>query len=207
MDESVDTDERLGSRQLEVREVAARLFYERGFNGTSLKEIANELGLRAPSLYNHISSKQQLLQDLMFDNTLTLRSAVDGAIASANNVSDQLRLAVEALILHAARHRFQVHVSMFEMPCVEEPARSQLMRLRSENGTRWRKLVERGVKEGVFQTEHPEIAAMSIVDLGAGVARWYRPNEKLSDEQLAEFYGNLALRIVGAKPKAPRSRK
>ena len=49
----------------DIRDVALTLFAERGYLGTSMRDIASELGLRAPSLYNHLDSKQELLRDIM----------------------------------------------------------------------------------------------------------------------------------------------
>jgi AcrR family transcriptional regulator len=195
------TEERLSSRHAEVREVATRLFYENSYNGTSLKQIAQVLGLRAPSLYNHISSKQQLLSDLMFDNTLTLRRVFDEAVASSTDVIEQIRHAAEAHIRHSARRHHQVHVGMHEMASLEEPSKSALLKLRAENGRRWRELVEKAAAEGRCRTRRPDLAAQSIIDLGAGVARWYRASE-MDEDDLVDFYGHLALQIVEAEGTA-----
>lgn len=198
MSTNPDGSEKLGGRTAELREVAARLFYENGYNGTSLKDIAKIMGLRAPSLYNHISSKQQLLQDLMFDNTFALRSAFDAAVARGGETVDQLKLAAESLMRHAGHHRFQVHVSMTELANVEEPAKAQLVRLRLENFERWRSLIRLGCTEGVFSTKHPGLATQGILDLGAGVAYWFRPGGLYDVDKFATYYSEIALRIVGA---------
>lgn len=197
MTHKYDKAEKVGGRTLEIREVAARLFYERGYKATSLRDIATEMDLRAPSLYNHISSKQELLQHLMFDNTYALRAAIDAANDEGLGSVEQLRLAAGSLMLHAARYRFQVHVSMSELANVEEPAKAQLVNLRSENFDRWRNLIRRGCSEGVFTTEHPGLAAQCILDLGAGVAYWFKPGGLYDEEHFARYYSELALRIVG----------
>lgn len=202
MAEGQETGEKLGGRTNEIRAVAARLFYENGYRGTSLKDIARDMGLRAPSLYNHISSKQQLLQDLMFDNTFSLRTAIDAAVAQGEDPVAQLKLATASLVRHAAQHRFQVHVSMFELPSVEEPAKAQLGRLRSENFERWRNLIRQGCSAGVFSTKHPGLAAQAIMDLGAGVAYWYRPAGLYDEDRLGRYYSDIALSIAGAAPDA-----
>ena len=189
--------EKLGGRADEIREVSTRLFYEHGYNATSLKDIAKVMGLRAPSLYNHISSKQQVLQDIMFDNTYSLRSAFDSAVIVGKDTTEKLRLASESLMRHTARNRYQVHVSMSDLRNVEDPAKSQLIRLRAENFDRWRNLIRQGCTEGVFSTKHPGLAAQSILDLGAGVAYWFRPGGLYDEETFAKYYSEIALRIVG----------
>lgn len=52
-------------RKEEIKSLAARLFRERGYSATSMRDIAKEMGIEAPSLYNHISSKQQILSELL----------------------------------------------------------------------------------------------------------------------------------------------
>jgi len=193
-----DNPERLGGRVSEIRVAAVQLFYEQGYNATSLRDIAKVMGLRAPSLYNHISSKQQLLQDIMFDNTFSLRGLIDAATERGGETVVQLKLAAESLMRYAAQHRFQVHVSMSELPNVDEPAKGQLVRLRLENFDRWRNLIRRGCKEGVFTTKHPGLSAQAILDLGAGVSYWYRPGGLYDEDKFATYYSEIALRIVGA---------
>ena len=202
---SQDT-ESLGSRQEEVRRVAANFFFQYGYKGTSLKQIAKALGLRAPSLYNHIHSKQELLRDIAFEGTKTLLQEFDSAVATTDDPIEQIRRAAAAHIRHAARRRIQAHVSMHELEFLEEPAKSQLIELRVEYTAKWRRLVEHAVDEKVCETEHPGLAALGIIDLGAGVARWYQPDGKLSEDELVDFYAEQALRLCGAGPEAIKSK-
>jgi hypothetical protein len=66
----------------------------------------------------------------------------------------------------------------------------------------WRALVESRVREGVCHTENPKIAAFALIDLGIGVARWFRPDGEIPEEDMIAFYGGLALRMVGAQADA-----
>lgn len=189
----------LGSRQEEVRLAAADLFYRHGYKGTSLKQIAKALGLRAPSLYNHIISKQELLRDIAFEGTTSLIQEFNAAVSTTDDVVEQIRRAAAAHMRHAARRQVQVHVSMNELASLDEPARTELIKMREDYTAKWRRLVEKAVKKKVCDTEHPGLSALGILDLGAGVARWYQPKGKLSEDELVEFYAEQALRLCGAK--------
>jgi AcrR family transcriptional regulator len=188
----------MSGRQAEIREAALRRFYERGYHATSLKEIARDVDLRAPSLYNHIDSKQRLLQDIMFEGIESLISEVQSAIAGADSILDKIRLGAEAHIRHHAQRRIAAHVNTYEIPALEEPARTNLLRRRRDYAHMWRTLVETGVREGVCLTDNPKLAAFALIDLGAGVARWFRPDGEIREDGMIAFYGDLALRIVGA---------
>lgn len=184
------------SRNLEVREVAVQLFYERGYRATSLKDIAQRMNLRAPSLYNHIGSKQELLQEIMFSGIDSLANEFDEAVSSAEGVTDKIRLGAEAHIRHHIRCRVQAYVNTYEIPSLDEEPRRELLSRRRNYARRWEALIAQAVAEGRAFTRHPKLAAFSIIDLGTGVARWYRPGGSLSEDSLVDYYGDLALRIV-----------
>lgn len=199
----VFTDDQLGGRQEEVRAAAALLFFDNGYKGTSLKQIANALGLQAPSLYNHIKSKQQLLQDIMLDGTLNLINDHDLAVAQTDDPLEKIHMAARAHIRHAARRRILAHVSMSELASVEEPAKSELTRLRIDYTLKWRSLIQVAVAAGSCATSHPTLTAMTIIDLGASVARSYDPDGKMSEDEVVDFYSEQALRLCGANTKTP----
>lgn len=186
------------SRNLEVREVAVQLFYERGYHATSLKDIAQRMNLRAPSLYNHIGSKQELLQEIMFSGIESLDSEFEAAVASVQDVTDKIRFGAEAHIRHHIRCRVQAHVNTYEIPSLDEPAHTKLLARRRGYAHKWEMMISQAVAEGRAFTSHPKLAAFSIIDLGAGVARWYRPGGQLSEDEMVAYYGDLSLRIVGA---------
>jgi AcrR family transcriptional regulator len=186
------------SRSIEVQETAVVLFYERGYHATSLKDIAKRMNLRAPSLYNHIESKQKLLREIMFNGIESLESELDSAIASSEDVTEKIRLGAEAHIRHHIRNRIQAYVNTYEIPSLDEPARSELLARRRRYARKWEALISQAVAEGRAWTLSPKLAAFSIIDLGAGVARWHRPGVGLPEDELVAYYGDLALRIAGA---------
>jgi AcrR family transcriptional regulator len=184
------------SRPLEIRAAAIRLFYERGYNATSLKEIADVVQLRAPSLYNHIDSKQKLLQEIMFDGIAALTKDFDDAVAQSHDLIEQIRLGAEALVRHNVRRQQQAYVNTYEIPSLEEPARTELIRQRRAYIDRWVALIKRGVAEGVVVAPEPMLAAFNIIDLIAGLARWYRPSGRWTEDDLVAHYGRLTLCIL-----------
>ena len=68
-----------------------------------------------------------------------------------------------------------------------------------------RRLIETGVRDGVFVVESPRLAAYAILDMGAGVAGWFRPGDAVRQDELAIRYADFALRLVGARRAGRRS--
>src|SRR5262245_6526917 len=78
----------------DIVDAALTLFAEQGYLGTSMKDIAAALGLRAPSLYNHVDSKQDLLREIMYRSANELLSSHRAAVATTGDVVEQLRRAM-----------------------------------------------------------------------------------------------------------------
>ena len=184
------------ARSIDVREAALTLFAERGYHGTSMKDIAAALELRAPSLYNHVSAKQEILRDVMSETMTSLMKIVRSAIAGTTNTTEQLRRAAEAHVRFHARHPREVRVGNHEIAALEEPHRSTVTGLRRDYSNMFVALITRGVEEGVFQTHSPLLAAYAILQMGIGVSMWYQPGGALSEDDIVFQYGDIALGVV-----------
>jgi len=187
----------------QIRGVALTLFAERGYTGTSMKDIAQVLGVRAPTLYNHLDSKQDLLRNLMVDTIDGLIRVHHDAIGTTNDVREQLRRAMEAHVTFHAQHRREVRVLSVEMPSLEEPARNEVLAKHRAYWAAWRELVERGVAEGRFQVRWPELATAAMLEMGTRLSPWSPEDSQLSPSQVAYWHGDMALRLVGATENEP----
>src|SRR5580765_4421161 len=85
----------MSARREELTRVAARLFAERGYQGTSLADLAEALGVQKASLYHHIDSKEDLLWEVAWEGAEVFRAALDGVPAAAP-AAERIRLALRA---------------------------------------------------------------------------------------------------------------
>lgn len=188
-------------RSLDVRDAALTLFAERGYHGTSMRDIAASLQLQAASLYNHISTKQEILRDVMARTMTSLMTVVRSAMAGSEDTVEQLRRATEAHVRFHARNPREVRVGNYEIPALDEPHRSAIAGLRREYSRTFVALIERGVREGVFDTRSPLLSAYAILQMGIGVAMWFRPDGPLSEDDIVFEYGQLGLAVAGVVKK------
>lgn len=188
-----------GGRSRDVREAALALFAERGYWGTSMKDIGEALGMRAPSLYNHVVSKQGLLREIVFSTMERALADQREALGGEGDVALRLRRATEAHVRQVARYRREVIVTNREFLSLEEPDRTRLSALRAEFERRLRETIERGVAEGRFDARSPRLAAFAILGMTNEVPTWYREDGSLSEDEIARRYADLALRLVGEK--------
>jgi AcrR family transcriptional regulator len=180
----------------DIRDVALTLFAERGYHGTSMRDIAGELGLRAPSLYNHLESKQELLRGIMMRTMEDLLADHRAAVATTGDVSEQLRRAMEAHVRYHARHPREVRIGNAEIWNLEQPVQDLIRTLRRDYSRAWNEIIVRGVEEGRFRTPSPQLATYAMLEMGIGVSLWYHEGGRLSESELAYYYGDMALRLV-----------
>ncbi len=188
------------ARVEDVREVALTLFAERGYNGTSMSDIAAGLGVRVPTLYSHIRSKQDLLAEIAIETTGAVLADFDRAVSGIKDPRERLRRAVAAYALRHATHRRQALVVNRDIFSLEEPTRSGVLASRRQHEHSVRQLIVDGVHAGVFHVSSPSIASFGMLEMSVGIARWFRDDGPLSAHDVARQYGEFALSIASSRP-------
>lgn len=188
------------ARSDEIRSAALALFTRLGYEATTMADIGAEVGIRGPSLYKHVTSKQDLLVRIM---TGTMNALLDGcraAVATTEDPVERLRRATEAHVRFHARHRSEAFVGNREIRSLVEPHRGQVLALRAEYESCFRDLVHAGVEAGRFHVASTRLASYAILDLGMGVSAWFREDGELAEDTIVWQYSEFALRLVGARP-------
>ena len=177
---------------------AVDAFAERGFNGTNIRDIGARGGMSSGSLYNHFSSKTEILSTIMLRGIMNLVSLSERALELAG---DDARDRIDALVavhvgLHAAHPRESV-VGNAELHNLEPDARSAVVFYRDRQEDLFHGTISTGVEQGVFTTDVPREAARFIVVACTGVARWYRASPQSPVDALIATYQTLARSTVG----------
>jgi len=186
-----------------VLDAALTLFAERGYHGTAVSQIAASLGIRTPSLYNHMRSKQDLLEavigrtvDAVLDD---FRTAVDGL----SDPVERLRRAVRAYALRHATHRREALVANRDTASLPEPARTRVRQRERDHERAVRAIISDGVGTGDFHVGSPALASFAILEMCLSIARWFRDDGARTAGQVADEYEDFALRIAGFVPDRP----
>jgi AcrR family transcriptional regulator len=187
-------------RSDDIRNAALELFASKGYQATAMADIGAAAGMRGPSLYKHVASKQDLLAQIMVATMQELLAAHHEAVATTSSPAEGLRRATEAHVRYHARHRLEAFVGNREIRGLVEPHRGQVLQLRAEYETCFRRLIQAGADAGVFTVTSARLASYAILDLGMGVSAWYRETGEHSEDTLVWQYSEFALRLVGASP-------
>lgn len=182
-----------------VLDAALTLFAERGYHGTALSEIALTLGIRTPSLYNHMRSKQDLLRAIVDRTTAAVLEDFFGVLAITDDPVVRLRAATVAYASRHAYHRREALVVNRDTDSLDEPHRTRLQTRRREHEHAFRSIINDGVEAGVFKVDSAALASFAIREMCVSIARWFRDDGRYSGTEVAERYGRYAMRLVGVR--------
>ena len=190
------------ARSADIRAAALDLFARLGYEATTMADIGAAVGIRGPSLYKHVASKQDLLAQLMTGTMEELLAAHRAAIMGTSDPAERLRRATEAHVRYHARHRLEAFVGNREIRALVEPHRSRVLALRAEYETCFRDLINIGLAAGRFHVTSAQLASYAILDLGMGVSAWFRDDGELSEDAVVWQHSEFALRMVGSAGQA-----
>ncbi len=166
-----------------VIEAAARLFRDKGYAAASMRDLAKDVGMRTSSLYNHINSKEGVLQKICFDNANKFLDGITAIEREHSNPLDQLRALIALHIRIATNDLTSATVFNDEWRHLTEPHLSQFTALRKNYEDRFRKIIETGIQQGIFTNVDTHIALQTVLS----ALRWvyyHRPKNPLNPNKL-----------------------
>jgi TetR/AcrR family transcriptional regulator, cholesterol catabolism regulator len=169
-----------------ITQSAAVLFKKKGYGSTSMRELAEALGVEAPSLYNHIGSKSELLQAICFKvaNAFTshLDSVENGREASSRVLEKVIRFHIQMML-----NSFdEVYVANHDWKHLEEPYLSNFLMQRRGYEKRLIVLVENGIKGNEFKAVNPYVAVLTILSAVRGLEFWQQHKKNISSQVLED---------------------
>jgi AcrR family transcriptional regulator len=177
----------------DIIEAATRVFSRRGYHDASMIEIAEEVGMRKPSLYHHVRKKEDLLfaiHEQLIDELIEETMAVLSAAQSpAENVRNVLRVSMSFV----ARRRDGVAVFLQERRAFSGERWSELVVKRDF----YEKMVSRVIAEGVsseaFIDVPPQIATRAVLAMANWGYTWFDPHGELSADAVSDIFARIAL--------------
>jgi AcrR family transcriptional regulator len=179
-----------------ILDAALTLFAKQGYQVTSMDEIGSSLGIKGPSLYNHVRSKQDVLVAIMTNTMGALIRAQDAALEAGGDFRTQLRRVVEAHVRYHASHPREAFVGNREIGSLETKYRVELLELRDAYEHKLRSLIEDGSVAGEFSVPSAKLVSYAILEMGIGVATWFNPQGELGVDEVAYVYAEMSLRMV-----------
>jgi AcrR family transcriptional regulator len=177
---------------------AVELFYEKGYQNTTLEMVADRLGVTKPFIYAHFSSKSELLAEICSRGIAASMEAIDSVLPLRVPPTEKLRLLGERFV--TAVLGSQMHIAIFSRE-EKNLAAADLDRINDMRRAFDRKLtalLRRGVETGEFSVPDARLAALAIGGLVSWAYVWYRKDGALSLEQVSAEMSRLIVQMVKA---------
>ncbi|MGW6422372.1 TetR/AcrR family transcriptional regulator [Nocardia sp. NPDC055053] len=192
------TEPRGDATRARLLDAAIAAFADKGFNGTTTRDIASAAGMSPAAVYVHHRSKEELLYLISRSGHEEVLNLVRAAVGSSGEPAAALRAVIHDFAAHHARGHTSARIVNYELAALTPEHHAEIRSIRQQIDQEIRGLVERGVAAGVFDVPDPRITSVALLSLGIDIARWYREHGDWSPEDIGDAYADMALRIVGA---------
>ena len=179
-----------------IREASIALFKARGYHGTSVRALAEAVGVEAASLYHHFPSKQEILRDI-FDRAMDdMLAGLERALGTKASHENRLRAVVRFHVLFHIERQDEAFISHSELRSLTAANRKRTNAKRDRYESLLREFLRSGQKAGAFAIEDLRLTTIVILTLCSGVADWFTKHGRLSAAAVADAYAELVLRLV-----------
>jgi AcrR family transcriptional regulator len=182
----------------QILQHASLLFYERGFAGTSIRDIGEAVGISSSTMYHHFPNKQAVLHAIVVDFMRDFVAATVPVLRDTSvDVRERLARVVRLHLVMSDERRPELLVGNPIRNALEPQQRTEGIALQRQYQDAMLALVEEGVSGGTFTVHDPVLAAMAVLDMLNGVREWFNPSGKLSRDDLVEGYVALVGQTLG----------
>lgn len=173
-----------GTKKDVIIKKAASLFRKKGFIGTSMRELAENIGVEASSLYNHIGSKSEILQHICFKVANDFMLQLNETERSDTTTINKLEKLISFHIHMMMDVYDEVYVANHEWKQLEEPFLSNFLNQRKLYESRMIELIKKGILKKEIKNIHPQVAVFTILSAVRGLELWQGHKKMLTIKEI-----------------------
>lgn len=180
-----------------ILDAARQEFADKGYDGTSIRHIADAAGVSLSALYYYYPSKYEALYALVVDAFdhyfLESGNALEAAGDDARNQLDAL---VRHLVLYRVKNAAQSKLLLQEASKLHGDGATVVRKKQVESNDRFHAVIDLGVVQGHFETPYPDDCVRAIISMCNAISMWYRQDGKLKVEDLQDRYSHFAFDLA-----------
>lgn len=165
---------------------AAGLFRTKGFMAASMRDLADEVGVEAPSLYNHIGSKGEILQVICFKVAAEFTAQLEETEKENGTAAEKIEALVRFHISMMANNFDEVFVANNDWKYLDEPFLTNFLNQRRNYEKRMMAIIEAGIKKKEFRNIHPYVAVLTLLSAARGLEYWHKSKKNISAKDLED---------------------
>ena len=171
-----------------IIEVSIDLFFRQGYFATSISEIAKGCGIQKASIYYHFPGKEDILYTIMETTMDDLTSYLMANLESRTDVENRLRAAVRGHVFFHLEHQKETFIASSELRGLSSENYNILVAKRDAYERIFQDLIKEGIQEEIFAGGDAKILSYAILTLCTAGASWFKPNGRLSIDDIAAIY-------------------
>jgi TetR/AcrR family transcriptional regulator, cholesterol catabolism regulator len=172
---------------------AARIFSEKGFDATSMQDIAEAVNLQKASLYHHFSSKQEILISLLDQALDLINSRLEAVLGQDLTPDEKLRQAMVCYLQTIADNQNLSAVLLLELRSLDPDLKARHASRREKFEQLWRNLILEGEQAGKFNSMDASLTGRAILGVMNWTVTWYRRDGPRSASEIANLFADLLL--------------
>lgn len=177
----------------DVVRAAGRLFADRGYHGTSMRDLGKELGLLGSSLYSHVSSKQDLLVEVVEEGARLFEASAESALEVEGTASQRLEALIAGHVDVVVDNIDVARTFLNEARLLDDEYRQRIVAARDHYEEAFRSVIREGVAEGSFDSSvDAKTASIFILSILNAIERWYRSDGELDRDALVNELSTFA---------------
>lgn len=181
------------NRKQQIEEKATALFRERGYAATSMRDLAQVLGIEAASLYSHIKSKEEILQKICFRMADEFFEAWKEVESETSSMAAKMEKAAIAHVKVITKDTDASAVFFNEWRHLSEPFLSDFLAMRDDYEGRFMQILKNGITGGEFKIVDEKFMMLTILSSLNWTHNWYKPQGSLKPEEVGSMLSNLIL--------------
>ena len=183
----------MSSMKETIKQVAIDLFFRKGYFATSISEIARGCDIRKASIYYHYCGKESLLLDIMQTTMQDLLSSLQASLSDADDIEASMRAAIRTHVLFHLQYQKETFIASSELRGLSADNFREIVAQRDDYERIFQTLIGQGIDRGIFALGDIKILSYAILTLCTAGASWFRPEGRLSMEEIARIYENFVI--------------
>lgn len=181
------------SRKQQIIQVSQLMFRQKGFAGSSMREIAKEVGIEPASLYSHFKSKDEILKQICFKIADEFTEVLDPIRNSVSSPTEKLKRASLEHINVILNHLEASAVFFKEWRHLQEPALSEFLTLRKAYENGFRQIILEGITLCEFRNLDVDFSVRLVFSVLNDIHEWYKPSGNVGMEEVGEKMSDFIL--------------
>jgi len=183
------------TRQEEIVRVAAKLFKEKGYSAVTMRDLAKAIGIKAASLYNHINSKQDILNKIIISLAEEFTEGMTSIQSSDASCIEKLKKIIELHVRISSQNIYGMASLNNDWMHLEDKL-NYYQKLRIDYENDFRAILKEGIASGEIVDTKPDVMMFSILTTLRSLYIWIPKKEDINPEELAQTLNQILIKGI-----------